>query len=78
MENTVAIELLSQNLKWELNKIFNRHLSGSNLIISSELHESKSLTLADKVITFENYDDIKTLKQIIMDIIGGNRIVYSK
>ena len=86
-ENTVAIDLVSQHLKYQLTKIFSekqnsndkKNVSDNDIIISQhELIDPKYQFFDQKVIVTEDSANIEVLQHIFTDFINGKNLSYYK
>jgi hypothetical protein len=82
-ENTVAIDLVSQPLKYQLSKILGSSLdvkkSNSSLIISNhEIIDPKYQFSEGKINVHEDLSQVELLKEIFSDFLNGKNIFYHK
>lgn len=82
-ENTVAIDLVSQHLKYQLSKILGSGIgvkkSNSSIIVSNhEMIDPKYQFSDGKIIVHEEPSQVDLLKEIFEDFLNGKNIFYYK
>jgi hypothetical protein len=82
-ENTVAIDLVSQHLKYQLSKILGPNIdikkTDSGLaLLSHEIIDPKHLFTEGRIIVHEDSSQLDLLKEILTDFLNGKNILYYK
>ena len=82
-ENTVAIDLVSQHLRYQLSKIHGSNIdmkkSNSSLIISNhEIIDPKYQFSEGKINVHEDLSQVELLREILIDFLTGKNIFYHK
>jgi hypothetical protein len=82
-ENTVAIDLVSQHLRYQLSKIHGSNIdmkkSNSSLIISNhEIIDPKYQFSEGKINVLEDLSQVELLREILIDFLTGKNIFYHK
>jgi hypothetical protein len=82
-ENTVAIDLVSQHLKYQLSKILESSLdikkSNSSILVSNhEIIDPKYQFSEGRILVHEDVSQVELLKEIFEDFLNGKNIFYFK